>query len=177
MDWTLFWTAFGAIGGTIGAFATFAAVFVALWQTKYSYKKKLKLQFSDNVIITNNIGKVVAEFVSLTVTNIGNREIILTNWGFSLTKNSEVIVFSELSCNETPFPISEEIKTNFPYKLEIEQSKILYYEKTLFLKLIPEYFKPEVISPKKHLKCFVKDSTGKKYYVKSTKRINQYLNN
>lgn len=45
MDWNLFWTAFGAIGGTLGALATFIAVIVALWQTKFSYKKKLQLSF------------------------------------------------------------------------------------------------------------------------------------
>ena len=48
MDWNLFWTAFGAIGGTLGAVATTAAVVVALWQTKYSQKKIIKLTFSDN---------------------------------------------------------------------------------------------------------------------------------
>ena len=47
MDWNLFWTAFGAIGGTLGAVATTAAVVVALWQTKYSQKKIIKLGFSD----------------------------------------------------------------------------------------------------------------------------------
>lgn len=47
-DWTLFWTAFGAIGSTIGSAATTIAVIVALWQTKYPYKKNLKLKFSDS---------------------------------------------------------------------------------------------------------------------------------
>ena len=42
MDWTLFWTAFGAIGGTFGALATAVAVIVALWQTKYSQKRRSK---------------------------------------------------------------------------------------------------------------------------------------
>lgn len=56
MDWLLFWTAFGAIGGTIGALATATAVFVALWQTKYSNKKKLKLAFSDDVVIASGLG-------------------------------------------------------------------------------------------------------------------------
>ena len=51
MDWNLFWTAFGAIGGTLGALATFVAVIVALWQTKFSYKKKVQLSFTDNITI------------------------------------------------------------------------------------------------------------------------------
>ena len=53
MDWNLFWTAFGAIGGTLGAVATTAAVVVALWQTKYSQKKIIKLAFSDNFQLYN----------------------------------------------------------------------------------------------------------------------------
>lgn len=53
MDWNLFWSAFGAIGGTLGAVATTAAVVVALWQTKYSQKKIIKLAFSDNFQLYN----------------------------------------------------------------------------------------------------------------------------
>ena len=44
MDWNLIWTAVGAIGGTLGAFATSIAVIVALWQTKFNYKKKIRLE-------------------------------------------------------------------------------------------------------------------------------------
>lgn len=64
MDWNLFWTAFGAIGGTVGAIATAAAVIVALWQTKYSYKKKLKISFSNNItIVPENGSETVSSFV------------------------------------------------------------------------------------------------------------------
>ncbi|MCI8540271.1 MAG: iron-containing alcohol dehydrogenase [Erysipelotrichaceae bacterium] len=54
-DKILFWTAFGAIGTTLGSFATAIAVIVALWQTKYSTKKKLKLVFNDNIKIYNSV--------------------------------------------------------------------------------------------------------------------------
>lgn len=49
MDWALFWNAFGAIGGTLGVLATIIAVIVALWQTKYSQKKKIKLCFNEDI--------------------------------------------------------------------------------------------------------------------------------
>lgn len=49
MDWALFWNAFGAIGGTLGVLATTIAVIVALWQTKYSQKKKIKLCFNEDI--------------------------------------------------------------------------------------------------------------------------------
>ena len=60
MDWNLFWTAFGAIGGTLGAVATTAAVIVALWQTKYANKKRLKVEFSDNIIVVPSQGDLSA---------------------------------------------------------------------------------------------------------------------
>lgn len=76
MDWNLFWSAFGAIGGTLGAVATTAAVVVALWQTKYSQKKIIKLAFSDNFQLYNpNTGESV-KFIGLSVTNTGNRKVI-----------------------------------------------------------------------------------------------------
>ena len=84
MDWTLFWTAFGAIGGTVGAFATAAAVIVALWQTKYNQKKKLKLSFSEDITIVPENGNVFYRYIGVSVTNIGNRDVIISNWGFKM---------------------------------------------------------------------------------------------
>ena len=52
----MFWTAFGAIGGTLGAIATTAAVIVALWQTKYANKKRLKVEFSYNIVVVPSHG-------------------------------------------------------------------------------------------------------------------------
>ena len=176
MDWMLFWTAFGAIGGTLGALATFGAIVVALWQTKYAYKKKLKLQFCDNVKIANNSGEIVIELVSLEVTNIGNRDLILHRWGFQIDKHKEIQILSELPMNGIPSHISTAFITKFPYKLEMEHKVTLYYEKKLFVKLLPEHYNNKK-ALNKHLECFVKDSTGRKYYVKSDKRIKEYMGN
>ena len=94
MDWNLFWSAFGAIGGTLGAVATTAAVVVALWQTKYSQKKIIKLTFSDNFQLYNpNTGESV-KFIGLSVTNIGNRKVIIRTWGVHLKEG-------ECHCNAT----------------------------------------------------------------------------
>ena len=49
MDWNLIWTPIGAIATTI-------AIIVALWQTKFNYKKKLKLTFTDNIVIVPENG-------------------------------------------------------------------------------------------------------------------------
>lgn len=92
MDWYLFWTAFGAIGGTIGSIATAAAVIVALWQTKYNYKKKLKLSFSNNITIVPENGNKFYHYVGVTITNIGNRDVIIKNWGFILNNGSKMMI-------------------------------------------------------------------------------------
>lgn len=81
MDWNLFWTAFGAIGATLGATATTAAVIVALWQTKYSQKKKLSFEFTDNFQLYNPNTGASLKFVGLSVTNVGNRKVIIQTWG------------------------------------------------------------------------------------------------
>lgn len=91
MDWNLFWTAFGAIGGTLGAVATTAAVVVALWQTKYSQKKIIKLGFSDNFQLYNpNTGESV-KFIGISVTNTGNRKVIIRTWGVHLKEGSAIV--------------------------------------------------------------------------------------
>ena len=92
MDWNLFWTAFGAIGGTLGAVATTAAVVVALWQTKYSQKKIIKLGFSDNFQLYNpNTGESV-KFIGISVTNTGNRKVIIRTWGVHLKEGSAIVM-------------------------------------------------------------------------------------
>ena len=108
MDNELFWVAFGAIGGTVGALATTVAVIVALWQTKFNYKKKLKLSFSDSITIVPESGNIFYKYVGLTVTNIGNRDVVINNWGFYLNDDSLMIIVSDTS------PIGRIIQTNLP---------------------------------------------------------------
>lgn len=174
MDWNLFWTAFGAIGGTIGALATTAAVIVALWQTKYTHKKKLKLKFDDNTKIMGGSGQLMADMVSMTVTNIGNREVIIDRWGFKLKDNKEIHIFSELSMENTSIYIREALRPKFPYKLALEESVTLYYEKALFLKIVPEYCEKKELNLNDKICFWVKDSTGQKYYVKTDKKAKDY---
>ena len=77
----LFWTAFAAIGQAVGAIATAAAVIVTLWQVRYSNKKKLKMKFTDKSVVFSERGDSRYFFVNLSVTNIGNRNVIVRNWG------------------------------------------------------------------------------------------------
>lgn len=92
MCWDLFWTAFGAIGASLGAVATTLAVIVALWQTKYTHKKKLKIYFIDNFQLYNQNTGASVKYIGVRVTNIGNRKLIIQNWGLHMKKGDVIIL-------------------------------------------------------------------------------------
>ena len=148
MDWELFWTAFGAIGGTIGAIATTLAVIVALWQTKFNYKKKLKLSFSDLITIASESLNNFYKYVGVTVINIGNRDVVINNWGFYLEDNSIMLIFADTS------PIGRIIQKDLPYRLQIEESVTLYYDKEKFEKTLNDCVKKRFSNQNKKNKFF-----------------------
>lgn len=127
MDWNLFWAAFGAIGGTVGALATAAAVIVALWQTKYSYKKKLKLSFTDNITIVPENGSAFYHYIGVTVINIGNRDVVIQNWGFDLDDGTKIMIVPDTS------PLGRVLQVQLPHRLQIEEGTTLYYERRCFV--------------------------------------------
>lgn len=92
----LFWTAFAAIGQAVGAIATAAAVIVTLWQVRYSNKKKLKMKFTDKNVVFSERGDSRYFFVNLSVTNIGNRNVIVRNWGMKVPKKSNYLLGKRL---------------------------------------------------------------------------------
>lgn len=123
-DWNLFWTAFGAIGGTLGAFATLLAVIVALWQTKYENRKRLKLSKLESIKVTDtSTGHVEKEFVAVKVCNIGNRAVSIKSWGFKATHKENILLLPDTS------PLATAIQPSLLYRLEIEESINLVYDK------------------------------------------------
>jgi len=168
MDWNLFWTAFGAIGTTLGAVATTAAVIVALWQTKYSQKKKLLLDFTDDIQLYNqNTGESI-KFIGITISNVGNRKVTIQSWGMHLNEGSIFLV---------PPPEASGMEkiayTTLPQTLDLEESIELQWQKGRFLKFLEE--NKANITKSKPLVFFVKDSTGKVYHVKSKEKASFYL--
>lgn len=168
MDWNLFWTAFGAIGGVIGAFATTAAVVVALWQTKYSQKKKIKLTFSDNHMLYNQNNGQKIKFVGVRVTNTGNRKIIISVWGLHMKSNDALVV--------APPEVSGLEKlayTKLPMTLELEESVDLLWQMDRFKRFLNE--NKDEIEKGKPLIFFVQDSTGKRYEIKTERNACEYM--
>ena len=169
MDWNLFWTAFGAIGGTLGAIATAVAVIVALWQTKYSYKKKLKLSFSNNITLVPENGNNFHHYVGVTIINIGNRDAIIKNWGFILNNGSKMMIVPDLS------PMGRIIQVQLPHKLQVEEGTTLYYNNLLFHNALEECIKNGSLSKNKKIRFFVTDSTEKEHYVTTHKSAQDLL--
>ena len=171
MDWMLFWTAFGAIGGTFGALATAAAVIVALWQTKYANKKKLKIEFSDNVQIIPARGNTAKfeTFVGVTVTNIGNRNVKLKDWRLIFPDGHGALIVQDVSI------FGKTISPPWPMTLEPEDQTSQHWEKDLFYAyIVDEVPKLSAKLKKKPIKWIVTDSTGQKYLVKTKKTAQEY---
>ena len=169
-DYNLFWTAFAAIGQAVGAIATAAAVIVTLWQIKYANRKRLRLSFSDKNVVFSENGNLEFHFVNLTVTNIGNRNVIIKSWGIKVSKKQNLLIVPDIKN-----PIVKMIQKPLPCTLEPEESMDLVFDIKLFLKNLREQVKDGVFSEKDKLTLYVADSTGKIYFTKSEKTIKEYI--
>lgn len=155
----------GIVISIISAIATLAAVIVALWQTKYSNKKKLKLSFTTKALMiqdmaTLQFAKNANLLLSVSVVNIGNRKVVLTDWGFQFDKINALQIVN----------INEKV---FPCELEIECAKELQTDLLGVRKALIQN-KDLIKNNKKKLIVYVTDSTGRKYYVKMPHSIKYY---
>lgn len=170
IDWNLVWAAVGAIGGVLGAFATTAAVIVALWQTKYQNRKRLKVEFSDNVFLMHPEGpaRKEKEYVALTVTNVGNRPVRLEQWLMRLPDGKTSMIL----CDDSV--IGRALAPTWPMLLEPEQQTTRYWEKKLFYGYLAENEKRFDKTWQK-IKMIVKDSTGRKYQIRTKGSLADYI--
>ncbi len=155
----------------LGAIATFAAVLVALWQTKYANKKKLKCSFIDKNMVVNPQNYDKKLYVTMSISNIGNKKIIINNWGIKL-KDSFLLILTEGFENDS-FDKVVSVKT--PYILEPEEQITFFYAKDLYIRLINENIKNGSINPNKRIRFVIHDSTGKSYITKSKLTADKYL--
>lgn len=174
-NWSLFWTGFGAIGGTVGSLVTAVAIFLALWQTKYPYKKKLILEFSDCTRIAMYTTTDFPPLVSLNISNLGNRDIYIQEWGYVLHKKNRVQLFSQLPSDKFPAPIRKALFQELPLQLSVEKAITLYFEQRLFLNSIADSVRKKSLKEQQKIKIYVRDSAGKLYYVKTQKTAKQIL--
>lgn len=160
--WSLIITALGTI-------ATFLAVIVALWQTKYSNRKKLKLSISTVAQVTQDLATLKIDgnvffLLSVSVVNIGNRKVVIKDWGFQFDKENALQIVS----NNSKQPV-------IPCVVDTEESLFLQTDLLSIRKALIQH-KSHIGRTDKKLCVYVMDSTGKKYYIKSKDEISYYMN-
>lgn len=150
----------------VSAIATFSAVVVALWQTKYSNKKKVKIKTAETIIYPYHVigkagQKLYPKFLSITVVNIGNRKIVLQSYGLYFSKTYKII-----ACN---------LAKSSQQVLEVEGSAKYDLQISEFVKTIKSEAQ-NIKRTSRKLKVFIEDSSGRVYVAKSKRTIRQYMN-
>ena len=155
------WNIFGAIFQAVGAIATAAAVIVALWQTRFANKKRLRLSFSITGCIYGEDG-VVLRYVVLAAANVGNRPVVIKQWGLILDKKHKTMIVNDPSDS-----LIKLVSTTLPHKILPEESIDL----ALRIKHLYQWLNKTLTDApdlkKKTVKVYVVDSTGKVYRSKA----------
>jgi len=120
--------------------------------------------FNEDITIVQQNTKAFYQYVGITITNIGNRDIVIKSWGFKLHSGERVVIIKDTS------PIANLIQIDLPHKLAIEESIDLTYNKKFFLEILKENINTEKIRQDQKLEFYVVDTTGKVYIVKTTKK-------
>lgn len=147
----------------LGIIATFSAVFVALWQTKIQFKKKLKIYVTEviRLIDKNGIFDNGVRMLEVRISNIGNRDVIITDWGIYCSKKYRFQIFNNSDKN---LPHALKLEDNFCLRTPIIGIKNALIENKVS---IYKY---------KKVKIYVNDSTGKTYFKKTLRSVYEYIN-
>ena len=161
--------------GVLGAIATTSAVIVALWQIKYANKKKLKCYFMENNTVVNPNSYTSKNYVGVSITNIGNKKVILSSWGIMVSRNESIMILTDASSFENADYFDKVISKKTPYLLEIEENVCFFYPKEMFLELVKTNIESGKIDKYKKICFYVKDSTNKTYKIISYKKALEYI--
>ena len=161
--------------GAVGALATFSAVVVALWQTKYANRKRLKCCFIENNTVCSANFNQLKSYVGMDITNIGNKKVIVNSWGIK-TQNKFLLILTDIEKMDNSDDFDKALSIKTPYSLDVEQNVTFFYARDLFCKRIQELIESGEIQNDKPVQFIVRDSTGKRYKVKSKKIAQTYLN-
>ena len=160
--------------GATGAIATFSAVIVALWQTKYANRIKLKCCFIENNTVCNmNFGQQKS-YVGMDISNIGNKKVIVSSWGIK-TLNKFLLILTNIEQIENSDYFDKAVSVKTPYELDVEQNVTFFYAKDLFRQQLQSLIENGEIKSNRHIQFIVRDTTGRKYKVKSKKSAKFYL--
>lgn len=159
INWSTFWTAIGSV-------ATSGACIIALWQTKQSNLKKIKFEIKTAITMAINYGEPIT-YVCATITNLGNRDVIIKSWDLCLKKNRKLTILT----NQTPI-----MAVNLPQRICPEETLDLYCHLDDFKKNIVNLVGENELSKNQKLVFQITDSTGKSYYAKMGLKAKSFLN-
>ena len=133
------WNVASSIGTILCAFATFLACFISLYQTRISNRKIIKLRvLYDNVLIESSGRwgeKSETKYMGLSITNIGNKTIIVCGFGYLTSKKEGLYYINPHFCTDgNIIPFSEHV-------LEPEKSLSYNVEKEIMEKYLFSAFK------------------------------------
>ncbi len=132
--------------------------------------KKVKLNFFDKNIVFAENGNLEVHFVNLSVSNIGNRNVVVEGWGIKVSREKVLLFMPDIKN-----PIYKAIQKPLPYILEPEQSIDLVFDLKMFIRNLRNEVEKGVLKESNKITVYISDSTGKKYYLKSKKTIQQYI--
>lgn len=107
-NWGMFWQAASAI-------ATTAAVIVALWQTKYTNRKRVKLIYGEQFQYSSIVRKDydIYRYTTIDIVNTGNRKIVVQQLGIELPDGFRYNLSDDIEFESSIY--------GFPIELEPEQ--------------------------------------------------------
>lgn len=105
--------------------------------------------------------------MSITVTNIGNRNIKVCSWQVKLPGKKRAIVLLDTSA------FGKMLAAPWPILLEPEEQATQYWDKAQFYKFVRHDFS-RLSMEKQKMTFLVRDSTGKEYFIKSCKTWRDY---
>ena len=72
-------------------------------------------------------GSAFYHYIGVTVINIGNRDVVIQNWGFDLDDGTKIMIVPDTS------PLGRVLQVQLPHRLQIEEGTTLYYERRCFV--------------------------------------------
>lgn len=160
-----FWPMWGALATAASAIATFMAAFVALWQSKLTLKKNIKVELKNAHTLPD-----LKYYLEIDISNHGQKDIVIESWSWEFRDKGTVFIPNGLCrC------IALGDIVTLPFVLKSENNlKIMLPIEHLANSLIKVVNEGHARYSDK-LKVFVCDSTGERFYAKTRLKIATYV--
>ena len=111
--------------------------------------------------------------VATSISNIGNKKIVINNWGIKL-KDSFILILTEGFGKEL---FDKLVSVKKPYVSEPEENVVFFYDKKLFIRLLNDNINNKTIDHNSKIMFVIHDSTGRSYTIRSKYNVGKYIHN